>query len=160
PVAMAELGVGGERFAKALFPLFTLCLYGVLFEGLVRAPMPRWLRVLAPFAVLLTPQMLEHTQSGYANLALAVYLTLAVILWARWLYDGDARLGIATAITLTGVVWVRPDGEVYAAYLILIALGWQILKRRPLRALVPLALPVIPDLAWKVFYALNLRAPS
>lgn len=160
PIAMAQLGVGGERAAKALFPIFTLCLYGVLYEGIAPTRLPRALQLLAPLPLLLVPQILEHTQSGYANLALAVYVTLAVMLLARGLYENNRALLVATAFVLCGVVLVRPDGEVYAGYMILIAVLWSIRNRRAWWGFMVLALPIAVDVAWKLFYRIYLRTDA
>lgn len=157
PVAMSQLGIGGELAVKALFPLFAWCLYGVVYEGL---ELRGWVRWLAPLPLLFAPQIGEQSGNGYANLALAVYVTLAVILFARWVKQRDRALAVATALTLTGLVLVRPDGEVYLLYLLLLLLFlvWRqhVNKRDALFFAIPLGI----DALWKIFFTLHLRSAS
>jgi hypothetical protein len=157
PVAMAQMGVGGEIVVKAIFPIFALCLYGVVYESLI---LPAWTRWLAPLPLLCAPQIVEHTQNGYANLALAVYATLAVLLLARWAKEKRDDLAIATALASCGLVLVRPDGEVYATYLFLIAwvIHWR--RRAPIHRVAIFLAPFALDAVWKTFFVLYLHSTS
>jgi hypothetical protein len=157
PVAMAQLGIGGELAVKALFPIVAWCLYGVVYEGLEWSG---WMRWLAPLPLLYAPQIGEQSGNGYANLALAVYVTLAVILLARWVKQPTRALALATALTLTGLVLVRPEGEIYALYVLLLVafVIWK--KRAPKHDALLFALPLLADAAWKLFFTLHLKAAS
>lgn len=157
PIAMAQLGIGGELAVKALFPLFAWCLYGVVYEGLEFGGWARW---LAPLPLLFAPQIGEHSGNGYANLALAVYVTLAVILFARWVKVQTRALAIASALTMTGLVLVRPDGEVYMLYLLLLALFAVWKQRARKRDAALFALPILFDALWKALFLLYLKAAS
>ena len=109
----------------------------------------------SPFLCL--PQIVEHTQNGYANLVQAVYVTLAVMLFAWWVYEQENSYAVATALVLAGLVLVRPDGEVYVGYIVLLALIVIWRKRLPKRTALIFSLPLLVDVLWKLFFVLYLR---
>lgn len=177
PVLMAQLAPGGEQLVKLAFPLFALALYAVIYEALAASRWPRAWRIALPALILTTPLFFEHAQIAYANLALATYVTLTVV-WLRratsWAVDEAGQPWLATGIAAAGAVLARPDGEVYSAYVALIALAWFAWHRTGSRRLgaesAPggaaarrqlawvIALPLAADLLWKLYFSLHLRS--
>lgn len=160
PILMAQLAIGGEALVKVIFPLFAFCLYAVLYEALATSPLPWWARIVLPNLLLLASLFFEHAYIGYANLALAVYVTWGFVLLARWLYSGQEEYCLPATLAFCGVVLSRPDGEVYLGYAGILSALWLLFQRRRLSGLWLFLLPIATCGVWKLFYTLFLKSPE
>ncbi len=121
PIFMAQLGVGGEPAAKLVFPLFSLCLYQIMFQELRHMNFSSAAKKVLPLVVLTTPIFFLESFIGHADLALAVFLTKSLILLSHLRQRNETRDWKLLCLMLCGLILVRPEGYVYVALISLMA---------------------------------------
>ena len=141
----------GVATASALFFVAGIGALARLLHGLVR-PVLLWPGLLLAMAA---PNLINQTQSGGADLVLAVYLTVALVAGGAFVARGDAlalAVGIAAAITATSIKGEGlPQLLLYSVLLALFALREN--RRRVVLALaIPLA-GVLGALPWRLWLA-------
>jgi 4-amino-4-deoxy-L-arabinose transferase-like glycosyltransferase len=101
-----------------------------------------------------TPQFIIHSSLGQADLALAVYLTIAALAAFLWLVDGGDRYAALAGLMAGAASWTKLEGA-FTAVVILLAV---VVVRRSVRT--PGLLPSIAWFAafvvpWQVFQRLH-----
>lgn len=123
-----------------------------------------WLLWPALLLVVASPEFLRHTQSGMADLPLAIYLSLFVLCAAGWLASGRGfYLLLVFAFGATALA-VKTEGvpEVLLFLAILSALAARTVPRRiaPLWTATGCALATfVPWLAWRTVNGIEARVP-
>ena len=131
-----------------------MALYGVAMAPsswwLLRHVMPPAGAAGAVSLAVATPQVIIHSSRGQADLAVAVYLTIAALAAFLWLVDGGARYAALAGFSAGAASWMKLEGAFTAAVILLAV----IVIRRSLRtpglwaSLAWFAAFVVP---WQVF---------
>ena len=147
----AQLGLLSVGFVGAV---------AVLLWGRVRP----WLIGGTLALVVASPEFFRHSQGGVADLALAIYLSLATLCAVVWLAEGDALLLVLAA--LFGAVAVQVKTEGLAELLVLLAVGVAAgaayaparARRLAVAGLVSAA-TALPWLVWRAVHDVDARVP-
>ncbi len=150
-ILMAQMAMGGEGAVNILFPLFSLCLYAILHDEITDTRFPSFLKMLLPLLIFTSPVFFYFSLLGYPNLALAVFVTKALIIVSRTIKRGTSEGWFAAALILSGAVLLRPDGIYY--WLSMSILGWMgvVGKKGEWRYLLYLLTPLFCILLWKIY---------
>jgi|GEM_PF-5762595 len=155
--AFAFLGRIDESAIKIIFPFFYL---GLLVLFYVAAREVRSTRAALLFAVLLgtTPYLSSiAAPSGYADVALMLYVFGAVVFIRRWFLRGSSADLLVGAILAALGVWVKREGIVYwgvnlAAITLWLVLAHSFSGRERVRWLLIFLLPAAVIIApWFIF---------
>lgn len=157
PILMSQVAIGGERMVKLIFPLLALCLYANIYGEISETRFASMLKILLPILIFCSAVFFEHSLIGYANLALAVFVTKAVTILSKSLKDNSGKMWLALSIMLCGVVLVRPEGVVYFFYTALIAYLWACFQRHNFKNLLYLVIPLGSCFLWKLYSILILK---
>lgn len=151
---MLELAYGfvyslGAETSKAVPGLLYLS-FLLAFYGVTARFSSRTVAMLATLFVLLTPEMTSFSSLSATNSVHAVYASLGIVCVAAWFRQGRRDDLWLAGFLLASNVWVRAEGIVFILAAGLFVLVGAVRTRR-FAALVPVALSLVPAVAWTLF---------
>jgi hypothetical protein len=149
------LGGVDESSVKALFIGFLLSLLALLYGGF-RRNLPAPYSLGCVLVLCLTPSLLLHFTTGYADVPLSVFVLGSVVYLAGWRQSRrSSDLLLSGVLSMLGI-WCKREGSLlWGLELALLAIWvWNRLEwRRALRALATFALPALFVVPWFAFVA-------
>lgn len=150
-VVVSQLAIGGEKMAKLVVPLLTLCLYVNMRDEIGRTKFSGELKMLLPILLFGSVLFFRHSLIGQANFALVVFTTKAVSLMLKSLKKNSKKAWIALSIISCGVILVRPDGIIYFFTISAIACLGIFVNKYSLKNLLYLLLPLSLAFLWGLY---------
>ncbi|WP_455498099.1 hypothetical protein [Coprobacter sp.] len=144
------LGAPTSKLIPGLMYLFFL----VAFYAAANRVINRTGAAIVTFFMLITPDMLGFSSLSGTNVIHAVTASLGIIylaIWFRYREKKDLYLG---SLLLALNVWTRTEGIVFIGAAVCIV-GYDSIRRRQYRNLIPVLLSVTPALLWSLFMKLN-----
>jgi hypothetical protein len=149
------LGGVDESLVKALFVGFLLSLLALLYRGF-RRNLPAPYSLGGVLVLCLTPSLLLHFTTGYADVPLSVFVLGSVVYLAAWQQSSrSSDLLLAGMLSMLGICCKREGTLLWGLELVLLAIWvWTRLdRRRALRALATFAVPALVVVPWFAFLA-------
>lgn len=154
-----EMDLGGRIDLRAVNAQIAILLAAFiasiarLLWGRVRPPI-LW---IALAILVVSPELLHQTQSGVADVPLAVYLALAVLAAALWLTTGERFFVGVAAVAAAAAASIKVEGTPQLIVLVALPtlLVWPIVRRRGavlLTALVAAWATSVPWLVWRALH--------
>jgi hypothetical protein len=151
PILMSQMAIGGESLVKLIFPLFALCLYANIYDEILQTRYTPSLKIILPVLIFTSPLFFIHSTIAYANFALTVFVTKSLTILSK-LLKHDAKKGwLALSIILCGVLLVRPDGQAYFFYTVVLTFLWICLQGHSFKNLLYLFIPALSIFLWKLY---------
>ena len=157
PVLLSLVAIGGEKAVTFIFPLFALFLYIIIYDEISETAFHPAIKIFLPLLLIFTGEVFMQSLNGYANLALTVFVTKAVVMLRRLTASDNKRGWISLALMLCGVILVRPDGRAYFLYIALLAILWVSFRKFSFSKLAYLLIPAACALLWLVFCRIFLQ---
>jgi len=151
PILMSQMAIGGESIVKLIFPLFALCLYANIYDEILQTRYSPSLKIILPILIFTSPVFFRHSTIAYANFALTVFVTKSLTILSKLLKYDTKKGWLALSIILCGVLLVRPDGQAYFFYIVLLTFVWICFQRRSFKNLLYLLIPALSIFLWKLY---------
>ncbi len=150
-ILMSQMAIGGESIVKLIFPLFALCLYANIYDEILQTRYPSSLKIILPILIFTSPLLFKHSTIGYANFALTVFVTKSLTILSKLLKHDTKKGWLALSIILCGVLLVRPDGQAYFFYIVVLTFLWICFQRHSFKNLLYLLIPALSIFLWKLY---------
>jgi hypothetical protein len=153
---VAGLDVRAMNAQLGIFAVAFLAAAARLLWGWVRP----WLLGASLLLLAASPEFVRHTQSGMADLPLAVFLSLALLAGVGWLATGGLFYGMLIAVFGATAAAIKTEG-LPEVVLLIACLGLFSTRRRSGLWLAGAAAAVsaLPWLAWRAVHAVEGRIP-
>jgi hypothetical protein len=116
-----------------------------------------WILWIALLLLIMSPELLHQTQSGGADLPLAVYLALAVLAAVLWLTAGEGFFLAVAAVAAAAAASIKVEGTPQLVLLVALpaVLLWHVARRRTTGLLAALAAAWATSIPWLVWIGLH-----
>jgi hypothetical protein len=116
-----------------------------------------WIVWMALLVLVISAELLRHTQSGGADVPLAVYLALAVLAGTLWLTSGEAFFLAVAAVAAAAAASIKVEGAPQLALLVAFPalLVWRTVRWRSVALVGVLAAAWATSVPWLVWKALH-----
>jgi len=151
PIVMSQMAIGGESIVKLIFPLLALCLYANIYDEILQTGYSPPLKIILPIMIFTAPLLLIHSTIAYANFALTVFVTKSLTILAKLLKHHTEKGWLALSIILSGMLLLRPDGQAYFFYIVVLAFLWIRFQRHGFKNLLYLLIPALSIFLWKLY---------
>jgi hypothetical protein len=151
PIFMSQMAIGGEGIVKLIFPVFALCLYANIYDEILQTGYSPPLKIILPTLIFTAPLIFIHSTIAYANFTFTVFVTKSLTILTKLLKHDTEKGWPILSILLCGVLLVRPDGQAYFFYLVVLTFLWICFQRHSFRNLLYLLIPSLSILLWKLY---------
>jgi len=151
PILMSQMAIGGESIVKLIFPLFALSLYANIYDETLQTRYSPSLKIILPILIFTSPLFFIHSTIAYANFALTVFVTKSLTILSKLLKYDTKKEWLALSIILCGVLLVRPDGQAYFFYIVVLTFVWICFQRHSFKKLLYLLIPALSIFLWKLY---------
>lgn len=151
PILMSQMAIGGESIVKLIFPLFALCLYANIYDEILQTRYSPSLKIILPILIFTSPLFFRHSTIAYANFALTVFVTKSLTILSKLLKHDTKKGWLVLSIILCGVLLVRPDGQAYFFYIVVLTFLWICFQRHSFKNLLYLLIPALSIFLWKLY---------
>lgn len=151
PILMSQMAIGGESIVKLIFPLLALCLYANIYDEIIQIRYSPSLKIILPILIFTSPLFFTHSTIAYANFALTVFVTKSLTILSKLLKHDTKKGWLPLSIILCGVLLVRPDGQAYFFYIVLLTFVWICFQRHSFKKLLYLLIPALSIFLWKLY---------
>jgi hypothetical protein len=110
------------------------------------------LKIISPLFIFLSGIFFEHSIITYANIALTVFVTKAVVILLRLSEENTPKRWVSMAVILCGVVMVRIDGYAYFFNIALLSFIFICIRNRSFKEMLYLSIPFACVLIWQFYY--------
>ncbi len=150
PIVISQLAIAGERMVKFLFPLFALCLWGLIYEAIASTNYSRWLKLVLPLLIFSSSIFINHSHVVFSNLLFTLFITKAVMVLSQFRKNYFKKGAIALTLILFGVVLTRSSGDAYYICIVFIAMAFAFPAKLNYRFFY-LLIPLFVTILWKIY---------
>jgi|GEM_PF-2950230 len=151
PILMSQMAIGGESIVKLIFPLLALCLYANIYDEILQTRYSPPLKIILPILIFTAPLIFIHSTIAYANFTFTVFLTKSLTMLSKLLKHNAEKGWPILSILLCGMLLVRPDGQPYFFYIVVLTFLWICFQRQSFKNLLYLLIPVLSIFLWKLY---------
>lgn len=142
--------------SKLLFPFYLISILIASYRFWRLFAVKKIYSLLGVGLLATVPILFEHATTGFANLPLAAYLTLAVVWGIEGIYTREPRAQIVSSLLFGFACWIRPEGILYSLTAMFSIL---LISRIMKQGLIDFRRFTIPffiiGATWMIFYIMN-----